>query len=324
MKKIPLFFVIIFVVMACAAALFAGNNNPQNIDTTLRIGDTSTQNIIVNKVATSGGSYYLNSTGQLVVGASNYYGIMTQGVNDATSGYDAWHYGSSGVTTVGTYWDASKGTLRAGRDSTGTNWSDANTGFYSFCSGTNCVVSGANSYAFGNAVTSSGAYSATIGQNLTAGSAANTVVIGQGVDTTTNRMINNTASSLMIGFNSTVPTLFVGPSAGVGTTGNVGIGTTTIPDKLTVNGSISDGTYKYPVAAATAERIQHASSTIGLAATVVTFPVAFSATPTVTMSPIYAGGNFDNCQPSIITATNFTAGCETATTSVHWIAIGNK
>jgi hypothetical protein len=40
-----------------------------------------------------------------------------------------------------------------------------------------------------------------------------------------NRLANNTASSLMVGFNSTIPTLFVGPSGGIGTTGHVGIGT---------------------------------------------------------------------------------------------------
>ena len=46
---------------------------------------------------------------------------------------------------------------------------------------------------------------------------------------------------MKIGFNSNIPTLFVGSSAGVGTTGNVGIGTTSPSQKLEVNGRIVNG-----------------------------------------------------------------------------------
>ncbi len=46
----------------------------------------------------------------------------------------------------------------------------------------------------------------------------------------------------MVGFNSDIPTLFVGPSSGPGTTGIVCIGTTDIPNgsqyKLAVKGTI--------------------------------------------------------------------------------------
>ena len=50
------------------------------------------------------------------------------------------------------------------------------------------------------------------------------IAIGQGVDDL-HPMANNTASSLMVGFNSTIPTFFVGTSSGTGTIGKVGIGT---------------------------------------------------------------------------------------------------
>jgi hypothetical protein len=69
----------------------------------------------------------------------------------------------------------------------------------------------------------------------------NTFTIGLGISQT-QRLVNTIHNSLMIGFNSTVPTLFVGPSSGPGTTGIVCIGTTDIPNgsqyKLVVKGTI--------------------------------------------------------------------------------------
>jgi hypothetical protein len=57
------------------------------------------------------------------------------------------------------------------------------------------------------------------------------MVIGNGVRET-QRLINNTSNSLAIGFNSTIPTLFVSSASGANTTGNVGIGTTAPQAKL--------------------------------------------------------------------------------------------
>jgi hypothetical protein len=51
--------------------------------------------------------------------------------------------------------------------------------------------------------------------------------------------VNNTASSLMVGFNSTVPTLFVGPASGVGTYGKVGIAKSNPATALDVNGTVT-------------------------------------------------------------------------------------
>jgi hypothetical protein len=50
------------------------------------------------------------------------------------------------------------------------------------------------------------------------------IVLGSGA--TNGYLQNGISNSLMIGFNSNVPTLFVGPSAGINTIGRVGIGTT--------------------------------------------------------------------------------------------------
>lgn len=50
------------------------------------------------------------------------------------------------------------------------------------------------------------------------------ITIGSGYNTT--HLVNNIANSLMVGFNSNVPTLYIGPGSGLNTMGKVGIGTT--------------------------------------------------------------------------------------------------
>ena len=81
--------------------------------------------------------------------------------------------------------------------------------------------------AMGVSTVASGWYGATAigGRYIKAGPASQTIVIGSGASVS-DTLINDITNSLMVGFNSDIPTLFVGPSSGVGTTGNVGIGTT--------------------------------------------------------------------------------------------------
>jgi len=132
-------------------------------------------------------------------------------------------------------------TTASGDYSTAMGYLTTASGFASTAMGEGSTASGAYSTAIGFEATSSGTRSTAIGQWVTAGGTNNTIVLGKGVDVN-NRLSNNIANSLAVGFNSTIPTLFVGPSSGVGTTGNVGIGTTTIPEKLTVNGAVKLGT----------------------------------------------------------------------------------
>jgi len=67
-----------------------------------------------------------------------------------------------------------------------------------------------------------------IGKFIQANSSS-AMVIGVGSGSGTNMLKNGIYYSLMIGFESNVPTFFVGPSDGAGTTGRIGIGNMTAP-----------------------------------------------------------------------------------------------
>jgi hypothetical protein len=64
------------------------------------------------------------------------------------------------------------------------------------------------------------------------------MVIGGGSLNTGSFLTNNISNSLMIGFDSNIPTVFVGQSSGDGTTGKVGIATSSPIQTLDVNGRI--------------------------------------------------------------------------------------
>ena len=85
-----------------------------------------------------------------------------------------------------------------------------------------------NSYAIGTNINAPSNHSLffALGRNIyfDNGSNAGGFVIGTGVDATNPLQACNEPNSLSAGFNSDIPTLFVGPAAGRGTTGNVGIG----------------------------------------------------------------------------------------------------
>ncbi len=98
-------------------------------------------------------------------------------------------------------------------------------GDLSFAIGQNANALHVRTYALGTSVLSSYTGAFTIGSYLEA-NAAFSMVIGKGYNED-NKLVNNHYRSLMIGFNSKKPTLFVSPSplsAGHNSTGKVGIG----------------------------------------------------------------------------------------------------
>ena len=110
----------------------------------------------------------------------------------------------------------------------GTSQNQAN-GNYSAPVGMNNVTLGANSMAVGMANKTLGAASFAMGKFVYA-NATNAIVIGSGLDNTDSKaLINSTSGTLIVGFNSRRPTLFVGTSNGGETTGKIGIGNVTNP-----------------------------------------------------------------------------------------------
>ncbi|MBP5644213.1 MAG: hypothetical protein J6X10_08320 [Bacteroidales bacterium] len=110
----------------------------------------------------------------------------------------------------------------------GTSQNQVN-GNYSAAVGMSNITNGANSMTVGQANRTFGAASFALGKFAWA-RATNAIVIGGGMgDTEAKALINNYSGSLMVGFNSNKPTLFVGPSSGLSTTGKIGIGNVVNP-----------------------------------------------------------------------------------------------
>ncbi|MFA5061586.1 MAG: tail fiber domain-containing protein [Patescibacteria group bacterium] len=152
-------------------------------------------------------------------------------------------------------WIPSKAAFRAGIVD-GTQWDDALIGDRSVAMGGNTVASGYTSTAMGSRSVASGNYSTALGQYSTASgdnsfalgqyvssSAFSSIIIGNGLGLGSGLLVNSTDRSLVVGFYSTVPTLFVGPSAGEGTTGRVGVGTTTPTALFSISGSVTSSPF---------------------------------------------------------------------------------
>lgn len=160
-----------------------------------------------------------SSTGTGNTGSGSY--SFSAGTNNTTTGSNSVALGYNN-TVSGAYSIA------------GTRDAEA-TGIYSIALGYQTKAQNHFSVALGFSAHSSGLYSYSFGKYIKS-SGTNSFVLGGGISTS-NIIENNINNSLMVGFNSNIPTLFVGPSSGVGTSGNIGVGTTTPQYKLDVNGT---------------------------------------------------------------------------------------
>ncbi len=134
-------------------------------------------------------------------------------------------------TALGNYATAS------GSNSSALGYGSIASANYSMALGYNAWAEANNSVALGNIISAQAANSIGIGNNINIdASATNAFVIGSGVNSS-NQLFNNKVNSLMVGFNSDIPTLFVKGSSGVNTTGKVGIATTDPQQTLDINGT---------------------------------------------------------------------------------------
>lgn len=101
-------------------------------------------------------------------------------------------------------------------------------GGWSFSGGYASESMGVVSFSHGANCYSAGAYSVTLGHSIKS-NGMQSMVIGTGAGNGESELLtNNVSQSLMIGFGSEKPTLFVGPSW-PGYTGSIGIGDVTNP-----------------------------------------------------------------------------------------------
>lgn len=110
---------------------------------------------------------------------------------------------------------------------------------YSIAIGRHAYSTNINAISIGKYTEASGISSFSIGTFLK-NNAGFSFIIGKGASNS-QRLENNKSNSLIVGFNSTLPTLFVGPSAGSNYTGKVGIGNITDPEaKLHIKSDINE------------------------------------------------------------------------------------
>lgn len=102
------------------------------------------------------------------------------------------------------------------------------------------TASGESSVSMGNNAEAKSKYSLAVGSFVTADGGSNAIVLGSGPTNAAGsfigRLTNSATGTLAIGFNSDIPTFVVTRSAGVGTTGNIGIGLSNPQNKLSVSG----------------------------------------------------------------------------------------
>ncbi|OGC16196.1 hypothetical protein A2282_06860 [candidate division WOR-1 bacterium RIFOXYA12_FULL_36_13] len=201
------------------------NRLNNNIADSLMVGFGGTSPILFVTGSAESGSVGIGTTEPTakltVVTASG--GAATIGSSDNTATGDYSVAMGNGTAATGDYSVAmGNGTIASGNTSTAV-------GQYAWASGAQSFAAGFRASAFGIRAIAMGEYLTT--------EANNTIVLGKGIDSS-NRLNNNIANSLIVGFGGTSPILYVTGSA---ESGSVGIGTTTPTAKLTVVTGADEG-----------------------------------------------------------------------------------
>lgn len=115
------------------------------------------------------------------------------------------------------------------------------TGNYSATIGASCESTAAFSFSVGYYAKANASSAMALGRYVKA-KATNAMVIGSGTGSADAKaLVNTMPNSLMIGFNSSVPTLYVSNSSGFNSTGKVGIGNITSPkSKLHIRSDVNE------------------------------------------------------------------------------------
>lgn len=114
-------------------------------------------------------------------------------------------------------------------------------GNYSATIGASCESTGTFSFSVGYYAKANASSALALGRYVKS-QATNAMVIGSGTgNADTKTLINKTPNSLMVGFNSSVPTLFVSNSSGFNSTGKIGVGNVINPEsKLHIKSDVNE------------------------------------------------------------------------------------
>jgi hypothetical protein len=216
---------------------------------TVNVGEDDTGHDVSFYGQYSGGRFFWNQEKMALRSGRDYDGTHwlpdSVGRYSLAAGYNTKAVGDKS-TALG-YETAARGdyTMAMGRNTTASGYGSLAAGRNTIASGTYSTAlgyetsaSGTNSMAIGHQTAASGQSSIALGQWLKAGPANYTITLGRGVHGG-DSLANNVENSLMVGFNTNTPTLFVG-----GSDHRVGVGTSSPDEKFHVVGHIKmvDGT----------------------------------------------------------------------------------
>lgn len=156
------------------------------------------------------------------------------GTNNSATGLNSITFGNGNIAN-------SENAISFGYQSEALGTTAVAFGYKAKANGTRGVSIGENSYSVSQAYSFGQYAKANISQSIAIGrfvetNASGAIVLGSSISGYS--MINNKPNSLMVGFNSTQPTLFVGPALSYSGYGKVGIATNNPLQELHVNGNI--------------------------------------------------------------------------------------